>query len=852
MIADLKTSSFQEEVVLRHLHHYLPHQNPLKDFVHHNTLHSFQDLPFHQALQKASVLFGYQTYLPLDQYRRLFAEKKINPNILQRILFEKKGADWQIWQEKLLKKNYNTNLHHRLGQLHQIWTKEYHLNIEKEIHSFLFRFVGAYIDQGIGIQRFPILHKGFLAAIRELERHSFVRIFRSSRVRELLLHHRPTLKQLLDILVGEEQYYEQYLFDQQFAHAGWSGMVAVLEKHPESLLDKRKISLKEFIYFELLLEIDALDAKMGEGKWKNIKYFIENDPEIRLTPLFAPVQYNELFEVYALWQEAYEWTLYDQVLYGLQTAPPTPDNPNKRFQALFCIDDRECSFRRYVEQIGNAETFGTAGFFNFEFYFQPEHGKFYTKSCPAPLSPRYLIKETEIKKHHHQKDIHFGKRSKHLLGGWLISQTMGFWSAIRLAWNIIKPSETPALVSSFRHMDKLSKLSIECKDQHHHNKEGLQIGFTLAEMAERLEGLLRSIGLTEGFAELVYIVGHGASSANNTHYAGYDCGACSGRAGSVNARVAASIANKPEVRAILAQKGIYIPEYTQFVGALHDTTKDEMDFFDEHLLSAENKILHEKNKEVFQKALTQNAKERSRRFLLIDSSQSAEKVHEKVKLRALSLFEPRPEWNHATNALCIVGRRSSNQHLFLDRRSFLNSYDYRKDLEGKYLLGILNAVAPVCGGINLEYYFSKVDNHRLGAGSKLPHNVIGLVGVANGLEGDLRTGLPAQMLNIHDPIRLLVVVEHFPEVVLKTIQKNEATYSWFVGQWVHLVAIHPETKELFYFQNADFVPYHTLTQTLPFVENLEELFQQNSDNLPICFLKNDLSDSCVETITTQN
>ena len=836
MTTNMAVSQYEEEAVLRRLHHYLPHQNPLKDFVHHNTLHSFQHLPFHQALEEASTLFGYQTYLPLSRYRKMFSEGKINERVLEKILLEKKGSDWQIWREKLFHTSYDTDIANRLGQLHQIWTKEYHLNIEKEIHSFLFRFVGAYIDQGIGMQKFPVSQRTFLGAIRELESNSFVKIFKSKRVKDILLHHHYGIGKLLEILVGDEQYYEQYLFDQQFAHAGWSGMVAVLEKHPESLLDKRKISLKEFIIFELLLEIDALDQKIGEGKWKNLKYFIENDASVAVQPLFAPVVHSELFEVYALWQEAYEWTLYDPVLKGLQITPVDKEKTIAKFQAVFCIDDRECSFRRYLERFGDAETFGTAGFFNFEFYFQPEHGKFHTKSCPAPIEPKYLIKETETRKHHHRRDRHLGRSSKHLLRGWLISQTLGWWSAVKLAWNILKPSETPATVSSFNHMDKHGKLSIECQDEHHHTKDHLQIGFTVQEMAERLETLLRSIGLTENFSDLVYFVGHGASSVNNTHYAGYDCGACSGRAGSVNARVAAAVANKTEVRAILAQRGIFIPESTQFLGALHDTTKDEIEFFDEDVLNSENKKQHQEHVQLFKKALAHNAKERSRRFLLIDSRQQAEKVHQKVKMRALSLFEPRPEWNHASNAIGIVGRRATNKHLFLDRRSFLNSYDYSKDLEGKYLLGILNAVAPVCGGINLEYYFSKVDNYRLGAGSKLPHNVIGLVGVANGLEGDLRTGLPAQMLDIHDTVRLLIVVEHFPEVVLEVIQKNANTYSWFAGQWVHLAVIDPESKELFYFQDKCFRPYKPLTENLPNIENLEQFLEQSHENLHIGLL----------------
>ncbi len=844
MVEYMTSQKYTEEVALNHLRHYLPHQNPLKDFINDNVLKPFQDLPFHQAMTNASVLFGYKTYSSLDTYRKLYQEGKINPKILQRIIIEQKGFDnWQLWHSNLVEKQYDTNWYNRLGQLHQIWTNQCHLNIEKEVHSFLFRFVGSYIDQGIAIQKFPVRNKSFLAAIKELECNSFIKIFKSKRVRQLLLHTHSSIKDLLDILVGDEQWYEQYLFDQQFAHAGWSGMVATVETHPEMLLDKRKITLHDFIIFELLLEIDALDRKFGEGKWKSLLHYINLgagnvEKQCKINPMFAPIDKTELFEVYELWQNAYEWTFYDQALKGLQLAPAQKkvEKPYS-FQGVFCIDERECSFRRYIEKLDNVQTFGTAGFFSMEFYFQPEHGKFYAKSCPAPITPKFVVRETEIRKHHHQKDAHFSKHSKNLFGGWFVSQTMGFWSAIQLAWNIFKPSETPALMSSFRHMDRESKLQFECKEDHLHDAHGLQIGYNLAQMADRMEALLKSIGLTHHFSDIIYIVGHGASSVNNTHYAAYGCGACSGQTGSVNARVAATIGNKSEIRAILKERGIEIPENTQFLGALHDTTRDEMDFYDENILTEKNKIAHLHHKGIFEKALALNAKERSRRFLLVDSHQPAEKVHKEVKLRSLSLFEPRSEWDHATNAMCIVGRRSSSKHLFLDRRSFLNSYDYAQDPEGKYLLGIVRAIAPVCGGINLQYYFACTDQYRLGAGSKLPHNVIGLVGVANGIDGDLRIGLPQQAVNIHDPIRLIAVIEHYPEVILQTIQKEAPTYQWFHNGWVHLVAIHPDTKALYKFNSGTWTEYKPLTESLPSTNNLEEILMSTSENLPIYLLE---------------
>lgn len=109
-------------------------------------------------------------------------------------------------------------------------------------------------------------------------------------------------------------------------------------------------------------------------------------------------------------------------------------------------------------------------------------------------------------------------------------------------------------------MEKFSKLTLEYEGKH--NKDGLQIGFTIAEMADRVEAVLKSIGLVSDFAPIVYVIGHGSSSVNNTHYAGYDCGACSGRPGSVNARVFSAMANNSKVRQIIAEKAdLHIPLY---------------------------------------------------------------------------------------------------------------------------------------------------------------------------------------------------------------------------------------------------------------------------------------------------
>jgi len=825
---------FDEHEVLHELKHFLPAQAPLKDFIHHNTLHAFQHQDFFQALRNASAIFGYKVTLTLDEYRQRYMQDRISEEVLERVIAERKGKEEVgVWKRRALTGNYDPDISGRVGLLRDNWKKLYRIDLDLLVHPLFFRVLCSYLDQGISIWGFPVAHKGFLSSIREMERNTFASFFKSERAKKLLFNENCQISDLLHLLIGDETLYKQYLYDQQFAHQGWSGMVSVLEDQPQLLLDRKKISLRELIIFELLLEIDALDAKY-QGNWAPMASRLENHP----TPIFAKVPKTEFHEVIEIWQEAFEWSLYDQVLTGMKqnsqsSKVPTP----KAFQAMFCMDDRECSMRRYVEQLEpNSQTFGTPGFFGVEFYYKPKHANSITKQCPAPVTPKYLIKELTSEKEKRERDLHFTKHTHTLLSGWIISQTLGFWSALRLALNIFKPSLSPATSSSFKHMDEFSELTIENTNPND-VEDGLQVGFTIDEMATRVENLLRSIGLVDNFAPLVYAVGHGSTSVNNTHYAGYDCGACSGRPGSVNARVISYMANHPKVRLVLKERGIDIPETTQFVGALHDTTRDEIAFYDAMSLTPANLVLHQQNEANFVKALDFNAKERSRRFESIDSKAPLNEVHERVRRRSVSLFEPRPELNHATNALCIVGRRDISKHLFLDRRSFMNSFDYRVDPEGKYLTTILNAVAPVAGGINLEYYFSRVDNQKLGAGTKLAHNVMGLFGVANGIDGDLRPGLPSQMIEVHDPVRLMVIVEHFPSVVLNSIQQSSATYEWFINQWIHLVVVEPTTQAFYLFKNGEFVEYQPLKPAVETVENVPALVEANEDNLPIYLLK---------------
>lgn len=62
---------FDEKWVLEKIKHYLPAQAPLKDFVHHNTLHAFQHHTFFESLRRASKIFGYRVTLSLKEFREI-------------------------------------------------------------------------------------------------------------------------------------------------------------------------------------------------------------------------------------------------------------------------------------------------------------------------------------------------------------------------------------------------------------------------------------------------------------------------------------------------------------------------------------------------------------------------------------------------------------------------------------------------------------------------------------------------------------------------------------------------------------------------------------------------------------
>ena len=327
-----------------------------------------------------------------------------------------------------------------------------------------------------------------------------------------------------------------------------------------------------------------------------------------------------------------------------------------------------------------------------------------------------------------------------------------------------------------------------------------RIGFTLDEQANFVATALSSIGLTENFARFVVFTGHGSFTENNPYESALDCGACGGNHGLVSARVISQMANRAEVRSRVRKMGITIPEDVCFIPALHNTTTDEVRLHDLERIPPSHLFYLDWLRKGLAGASHLTAHERlptlsDRR---VDTAIEAFHIAQR---NSNDWSQARPEWGLSGNCYFIIGRRELTRHHSLEGRAFLQSYDYRIDPKRRLLESILTGPLVVGQWINMEHYFSAVDNEQFGSGSKVYHNVAGKFGVMTGNQSDLRTGLPAQTVlkegkPYHDPVRLMALIEAPIKHARQAIEAVASVRNLVKNEWIRMMVIDPETELL--------------------------------------------------------
>ncbi len=555
-----------------------------------------------------------------------------------------------------------------------------------------------------------------------------------------------------------------------------------------------------------------------------------------------------------LWLQAYENHYRDQLFNALvnnqgrgrwEIRDSRPES-----QVVFCMDDREEGFRRHLEEHNpRIETLGAAGFFGVPIYWRGLDDSEVTLLCPVVVTPSHEIREqaapdqaAPAARHGARRRrrlavkglLHQETRRNLLVSGMLILLAAPATLAVLVA-KVLAPLQMGRLAEKLRRgydLEVPTRLTLTSQDDTPATPEQPRLGFTDTEQADRVYGFLRTIGLQSGFAPLVVMMGHGSGSQNNPHLAAYDCGACSGRHGGPNARVFAAMANRPEIRAALKERGVEIPADTWFLGAEHNTCDEAITWYDTEAVPPSLAPDFEQLRRDLDIAVLGSAHERARRLASAPRNPTPQRALRHIIGRAFDFSQARPELGHATNAAALIGRRSVTRGAFFDRRVFLISYDPTRDPEGEVLEAILLAAGPVGAGINLEYYFSTVNNEQYGCGSKVTHNVTGLFGVMEGTGSDLRTGLPKQMIEIHEAMRLQVVVEASTEILTRIYERQPPLQELIGNGWLLLAAKDPQSDAIHIFKpGVGFIPWQGERSGLPTVARSPDWYRGHSEPL---------------------
>ncbi|OHV41396.1 MULTISPECIES: DUF2309 domain-containing protein [Pseudofrankia] len=809
------------------------------------------------------------------------------------------------------------------------------VDTDEFVHPVLIRLCSAFLDQGIAYWQMPQREDGLLGVFRRLFSLPGGRPDPVWRGLDVVLREQAaqgwtatrTVLWALRALQLPESVWPATIRANLLSLRGWAGMVRQFEIRPDRVpVQPSPARLVDFLAVQLLLKVFAtryvLTERVGPGaepadlgplgpvpSSASLDSPAPSDHAIDTALVYEAFVLAQLVDVdlglltedrwasawlravadfderrrrwllHQAYERRYRMIVLDALCaHGRNSAPATdPEAPPTDFHAVFCMDEREESLRRHLEEHCPAvRTYGAAGFFGVTMAYQGLDDVRPRALCPVTTTPRHLVVERAVDETEHaayrlamRRYGHVGhamSTARGTLGrGAALTAVAGLASAVPLVGRCLFPRTAEHWARHVHHRvapRPRTRLVLECPDDIEHLEDDptsatmpatpgtasgalvpgvgsapLRLGYTVAEMTDIVDAMLTNIGLT-GTAtttvtaeQLVLIVGHGSSSLNNPHEAAHDCGATGGGQGGPNARVFAAMANHPRVRDSLAERGIRLDPSIWFIGAYHNTCDESIDYLDTDLVPGRFRPALDRVQAAMDAARRLDAQERCRRFESAPIDLDAEQALAHVQEHARDIGQPRPEYGHATNAVCVIGRRSRTRGLYLDRRAFLVSYDPRTDPDGEVLTRLLLSAGPVGAGINLEYYFSFVDPVGYGSGTKLPHNITALVGVMDGHASDLRTGLPWQMVEIHEPMRLLVIAEAEPELLSRLLRDNPGLDRLASGGWIQLAAWDPRGPDIHLYVDGTFRRHHPDDLTLPVVTRSAEFYAGRREHL---------------------
>lgn len=738
---------------------------PLEHFVAVNPFLGFTDRPFAEASATLRRTLGHAPVQSPESYLAAWENGSITPEDLAPF------SDGIWTQHKLLdvlKKARESPLSHPVATFADALDKTIpHAHWAGFISEEISKWCAVHFDRNQSVWVSPWKNLGLYtawksAAVHDRKPEAFGLPGFRKFVRALPDDASAALKHCLAALDPKDADLADFFHRHLAGNSGWAGHVQYLVRE-DALHGNDNPSLMELLVIRLAYDA-ALHAAFGKNQQVGSAWKTE-------TPVS---QLPEFDQALSRWQSAYEAGYQKKIAANLVSQPATMPAGRPTVQAVFCIDVRSEIARRHLEAaLPGTHTLGFAGFFGFPVAHQPALACKSAPRCPVLLVPP--VKSREIP-----------------------PANAARYQAETGAWKAFQNSAT----SCFTFVETLGLIFgaklIRAREKQNPGpapKPEMQ-DLSTADRAALAEGALRGMSLTKNLARIILLCGHGSHSTNNPYASSLDCGACGGHGGDVNARLAAATFNDPEVRAILAEKDILIPDDTVFLAGRHDTLADDFLLYDNDSVPASHRAEVATLEAALAKAGAATRKERAPRLGLGHLAGSA--LDSAVRSRGTDIAQLRPEWALANNAALVAAPRSRTAGLMLDGRVFLHEYDPAADPESKILTAILTAPVVVASWINLQYYGSRINPSQLAAGNKTIHQVIGGLGVIEGNAGDLRSGLPLQSIHdgkdfVHEPRRLTVVIESKPDLVDAVLAAQPGVRELFDNQWIHLIVLHGKT-----------------------------------------------------------
>jgi uncharacterized protein YbcC (UPF0753/DUF2309 family) len=573
------------------------------------------------------------------------------------------------------------------------------------------------------------------------------------------------LANAVERLLLSPQALETYFHQMLLNLGGWS-QYARFKLWQAELAGKSDSTITDLLSIRLVWDVALFERyhrEIGE-QWRRV-----------VAQHAAPVSPSADQVIDAILQEAWERSAQRKLAGTLATPAVNTGHERPALQAAFCIDVRSEVFRRALESVSpQIQTLGFAGFFGLAVSHRRFASDVHELRLPVLLNPGVFS-------------------CSGAPGDASADQSARFKARAKRAWGRFKL----AAVSSFAFVEATGPLYVWKL-----LRDSLHIGghsavaepaprfdppLDLATQIKTVETVLRAMSLTSRFARLVLLAGHGANVVNNPHASALHCGACGGYSGEVNARLLAALLNDTQVRAGLAATGIEIPADTLFLGALHDTTTDEVHLHaEDHPSTAHRKDIDQA------RAWLQSAGilARGERAIRLPGAKDASGI----AARSRDWSQVRPEWGLAGCSAFIAAPRRRTSGKTLHGRAFLHDYDWKIDTDFSVLELIITAPVVVASWISLQYYGSTVAPDIFGAGNKLLHNVTGGMGVVEGNGGVMRPGLPWQSVHdghgyIHEPLRLTVCIEAPHGAITAILKRHEGVRALFDNRWLHLVTL---------------------------------------------------------------